>query len=107
MSKNAPFRNSRADKIHTGEIYFPNGEAMIACQNQCLEPLCDFTQTHPSEMEKRQALMKQMLMQMFVEADEDCYLESSFHVNRGGTHVHLGDNVYANFNDRGINSSLP
>ena len=53
MSKDAPFRNSMADKIHTGEIYFSNGEAMIVCQNQCLEPLCDFTKTHPSEMEKR------------------------------------------------------
>lgn len=74
----------------------------MACQNQCLEPLCDFTQTRPSEMEKRQALMKQM----FGEAGEGCYLESSFHTNRGGTHVHLDDNVYANFNDCGIDSSL-
>lgn len=32
MSKNAPFRNSMADKNHTGEIYFSNGEAMIVCQ---------------------------------------------------------------------------
>ena len=102
MSKNAPFMNSRTDKIHTDEICFSNGEAMMACQNQCLEPLCDFTQTHPSEMEKRQALMKQM----FGEAGEGCYPESSFHVNRGGTHVHLGDNVYANFNDCGIDPSL-
>ena len=53
----------------------------MACQNQCLEPLCDFAQTHPSEMEKRQALMKQMLMQIFVEAGDGCYLESSFHAN--------------------------
>ena len=42
-----------ADKIRTGEIYFSNGEAIIACQNQCLEPLCDFTKAHPSEMKKR------------------------------------------------------
>ena len=78
----------------------------MACQNQCLEPLCDFTQTHPSEMEKRQALMKQMLKQMSAEAGEGRYLESSFHANRGGTHVHLGDDVNANFNGRGIDSSL-
>lgn len=95
-----------ADKNHTGEIYFSNGEAMIACQNQCLEPLCDFTKTHPSEIEKRQALMKQMLKQMFVEASEGRYLEPSFHANWGGAHVHLGDNVYANFNDCGFDSSL-
>ena len=50
--------------------------------------------------------MKQMLKQMFVEAGEGRYLEPSFHANWGGTHVHLGDNVYANFNDCGIDSSL-
>jgi galactoside O-acetyltransferase len=91
-----------ADKIHTGEIYFSNGEAMIACQNQCLEPLCNFTKTHPSEMEKRQALMKQM----FVEVSGGRYLEPWFHANWGGAHVHLGDNIYANFNDCGIDPSL-
>lgn len=71
-----------------------------------LGALCDFTQTHPSEMEKRQALMKQTLKQMSAEVGEGCYLESAFHANWSGTHGHLGDNVYANFNDRGIDSSL-
>ena len=50
--------------------------------------------------------MKQMLKQMFVEASEGRYLEPSFHANWSGTHVHLGDNVYANFNDYGIDPSL-
>ena len=50
--------------------------------------------------------MKQMLKQMFVEASEGRYPEPSFHTNCSGTHVHLGDNVYANFNDCGIDSSL-
>ena len=90
--------NSMADKIHTGEICFPNGEAMMACQNQCLEPLYDFNRPRPSEMEKRQALMKQMLKQMFAEVGEGCYLEPPFHANWAGRHVHFGKNVYANFN---------
>ena len=38
--------------------------------------------------------MKQMLKQI------------SFHANWSGAHVHLGDNVYANFNDCGIDPSL-
>lgn len=50
--------------------------------------------------------MKQMLKQIFVEASEGRYLEPSFHANWSGAHVHLGDNVYANFNDCGIDSSL-
>lgn len=50
--------------------------------------------------------MKQMLKQIFVEASGGRYLEASFHANWGGAHVHLGDNVYANFKDCGIDSSL-
>ena len=50
--------------------------------------------------------MKQMLKQMFVEVSGGRYLEPSFHANWSGAHVHLGDNVYANFNDCGIDSSL-
>lgn len=86
--------SSMADKMHTGEIYFPNDEAIMARQAQCLELLYDFNQTRPSETEKRQALMKQM----FAEVGEGCYLEPPFHANWGGAHVHLGDYVYANFN---------
>ena len=40
------------------------------------------------------------------EASEGRYLEPSFHANWSGTHVQLGDNVYANFNDCGIDPSL-
>ena len=50
--------------------------------------------------------MKQMLKQIFIEASGGRYLEPSFHAYWSGTHVHLGENVYANFNDCGIDSSL-
>lgn len=50
--------------------------------------------------------MKQMLKQMFIAASGGRYLEPSFHANWSGIRVHLGDNVYANFNDCGIDSSL-
>lgn len=35
---------------------------------------------------------------MFAEIGEDCYIETPFHANFGGAHVHFGKNVYANFN---------
>ena len=39
-----------------------------------------------------------MLKEMFAEVGEGCYIESPFYANWGGHHVHLGKNVYANFN---------
>ena len=34
---------------------------------------------------------------MFAEIGEDCYIEPPFHANWGGSHVHFGSKVYANF----------
>jgi len=37
-----------------------------------------------------------MLPELFAEVGENCYVESPFHANWGGHHVHLGKNVYIN-----------
>ena len=55
--------------------------------------LYDFNQTRPLEQEKRQDLMKKM----FAEVGRNCYIEPPFHTN-WGSHVHFGNQVYANFN---------
>ena len=80
--------------MHTGELYLPNDSEIMAEQMICLEKLYDFNQTRPSEMEKREQLLKGM----FSEIGEGCYIEPPFHCNWGGKHVHFGKNVYANFN---------
>lgn len=49
--------------------------------------------TRPSEMDKRNAIMKEMMG----DVGKDCYIEPPFHANWGGKHVHFGDGVYANF----------
>lgn len=82
------------DKMHTGELYLPGDEEIIAEQMECLERLYDFNATRPKEQEKRQELLKEM----FAEIGTDCYIEPPFHANFGGRHVHFGKNVYANFN---------
>lgn len=82
------------DRMHTGELYLPGDEEIMARQTQCLERLYEFNQTRPSESEKRQALLKEM----FAEIGEGCYIEPPLHVNFGGAHLHFGSNVYANFN---------
>ena len=43
------------DRMHTGELYLPGDEEIMAKQCQCLEKLYDFNGTRPSEMEKRTA----------------------------------------------------
>lgn len=82
------------NKLHTGEIYFPSDDEIMKEQFLCLEQLYDYNATRPSEQEKRQTLMKKM----FAHIGKNCYIEPPLHSNWGGRHVHLGDNVYANFN---------
>lgn len=82
------------ERMHTGELYLPGDDEIMAEQFQCLEKLYDFNATRPSEMEKRNELLKEM----FAEIGEGCYIEPPFHTNWGGHHVHFGKNVYANFN---------
>ncbi len=85
---------SAKEKMHTGELYFPNDEKIANEQMKCLDMLYDYNMTRPTEIEKRKALMRKM----FAEIGEGCYIEPPFHANWGGKHCHFGKNVYANFN---------
>lgn len=81
------------EKMHATMLYDPADGNIVEEQTACLERLYDFNHTRPTEMDKRQALMKEM----FAEIGENCYIEPPFHANWGGKHVHFGKNVYANF----------
>ncbi len=85
---------SMKDRMHTGELYLPGDDEIMREQLRRLERLYDFNHTRPSEMDKREALMKEM----FFEIGEGCYIEPPFHANHAGAHVHFGKNIYANFN---------
>ncbi|MBR2877278.1 MAG: sugar O-acetyltransferase [Clostridia bacterium] len=82
------------EKMQSGEIYNPNNEDIFNEQIKCLDKLYDFNATRPTELEKR----SEMLKDMFCEVGENCYIEPPLHSNWGGRHVHLGNNVYCNFN---------
>ena len=82
------------EKMHNQELYVTSGEELLGKQRKCLEKLYDFNMTRPSELEKREKMLKDM----FCEIGEGCYIEPPFHSNFGGKHVHFGKNVYANFN---------
>ncbi len=82
------------EKMHTGDLYLPGDEDIMIEQLQCLNRLYDFNQTRPTELDKRE----EMLKDMFAEIGKDCYIEPPLHSNWGGKHVHFGKGVYANFN---------
>lgn len=81
------------EKIHAQTLYLPEDPAIMQEQLGYLDKLYDFNQTRPFELEKRDAMLKEM----FAEIGEDCYIEPPFYANWGGHNVHLGDHVYANF----------
>ena len=85
---------SMKDKLHTGELYLPNDEEIMKEQLKKLDRLYDFNMTRPTELDEREALLKEM----FAEIGEGCYIEPPLHANFGGGHVHFGKNIYANFN---------
>lgn len=82
------------EKMHNGDLYYPNDESIASEQLKCLDRLYDFNMTRQTETDKRNSMLKEM----FAEIGEGCYIEPPFHANFGGKHVHFGKNVYANFN---------
>lgn len=85
---------SMKEKLHTRELYLPDDDEIMQEQLLCLDRLYDFNMTRPTELSKRE----EMLKEMFAEIGKDCYIEPPLHSNWGGKHCHFGDCVYANFN---------
>ena len=82
------------EKMHSGDLYLPGDDEIMAEQMLCLDRLYDYNQTRPTEARKRE----QMLKEMFAEIGEGCYIEPPLHSNWGGKHCHFGKFVYVNFN---------
>ena len=81
------------DRLHTGAIYNPNDPDIQSDQLRWLDRLYDFNNTRPTELGKREKLLKKM----FAEIGEGCYIEPPLYTNMGGHHVHFGKHIYANF----------
>ena len=86
--------STQKEKMHSGELYLPTDDSIMEEQLACLNKLYDFNQTRPTELDKREKLLKEL----FADIGEGCYIEPPLHANWGGKHCHLGKNVYFNFN---------
>ena len=81
------------ERLHSGELYDPNDAEILELQFPCLEKLYEYNATRPSELARREELLKAM----FAEIGEGCYIEPPLHANWAGRFVHFGAHVYANF----------
>jgi galactoside O-acetyltransferase len=82
------------ERMDAGLIYDPTDQSLSGEQSDALELLYDYNATRPSQSAERSLL----LQRMFASVGTGCYLEPPLHANWGGRNVHLGNNVYANFN---------
>lgn len=85
---------TQRERMDQGLIYDPSVNEIMDEQLGYLEAQCEFNATRPSQMARREELLKQM----FGSIGEGCYIEPPLHSNWAGRHVYLGNYVYANFN---------
>ena len=53
------FAMTEKEKLHSGDLYLPNGDEIMTEQLACLDKLYDFNMTRPTELDKREALLKE------------------------------------------------
>ena len=80
------------EKIHSGQLYFPEDPEIIKEQRVYQDLLMYYNTIPHAEQEERDSVLKQLL----AEVGENCYIETPFHANWGGHHVHFGNTIYAN-----------
>ncbi len=86
--------DSQFQRMIEGRLYDPGDEAILSEQTSYLDTLYEFNATRPSEGERRNRLLHEMLGS----CGEGCYIEPPFHANWGGKHVFFGRRIYANSN---------
>ena len=77
-----------------GLLYKSNDSKLVSVQKKYQEKLQEYNRTLPTEVDKRNKLLKEI----FLEVGKDCLIETPVHSPWGCKNTHLGNNVYANSN---------
>lgn len=85
---------TQKERMLKGMIYNPGDEEILEEQFPCLDSLGEFNTLPSSAVKEREAMMKKA----FASCGENCYIQPPFYANWNGHHIHMGNNVYANFN---------
>ena len=84
---------STREKMNIGELYTDMGEGLPEERRAGKERVYDYNLTRPSEEEKRQRMLKDIMGSL----GDNGWIEPPLHVAYG-THIHIGNHFYANFN---------
>jgi len=82
------------ERMEEGLLYDPGESSIMDEQMPCQEPLWRYNQMGPEEFDERQKLLREI----FCECGDNVFLQGPVNANWGGRHVHLGSDIYANFN---------
>lgn len=85
---------TQKERMKEGRLYDPNDGAIMREQTTRAHYLKEYNALGQGDA----ARMRELMEQMFAEVGENCYIQPPFYANWAGEHVHLGSNVYANFN---------
>ena len=85
---------TQKQRMEQGLIYDPTADEIMNEQTGVAQYLKEYNSLGLGN-EKR---IEELLRLMLAECGEICYLQPPFYANWGGAHLHLGNNVYANFN---------
>ena len=85
--------NNRERK-QNGLPYRYDDPSLMGNQFEYQKKLYDFNHTRPTELEKRNNLLKEM----FAEIGDGCHIETPLNANWGCHHVHFGRGIYCNSN---------
>ena len=81
------------ERMIKGLLYDPADPQITKEQVPLLRRLREFNSLKQDEKKKQE-----YMHEVFAECGDNCYIELPLHANWGGHHLHLGNNVYANFN---------
>lgn len=84
---------SMRDKIKAGKLFTDMCEGLPEERLRGKTLMYEFNHSHPCETEKREKLIREM----FGSVGENAWIEPPIYFSYG-THIHIGDNFYANFN---------
>ena len=82
------------EKMEAGLLYDPNMKEFASVQLELMDKLHEFNALKPSQMDE----IKRCMKELFAECGENVYLQRPVYANWGGSHVHFGSNIYANYN---------
>ena len=82
------------ERMEAGLLYNAGAEEIQTEQRPYGDKLKYFNDLLPSQYEEQQRYMKEV----FAECGDNVYIQGPLNANWGGSHVHFGSNIYANFN---------